>query len=151
MEKTAAGMVLALFCLAKCGILWYNKLLMKANIHPEWQECTVTCACGNSFVTEGTTPTMQVDICNKCHPFFTGEQRFVDKEGRLEKFQKKMADSKVRREQEAKRAAAKKARREAAKVIRAGEPTTFKQMLGKVKSEAEKAEKAAEKTAESKE
>ncbi len=116
---------------------------MKANIHPEWQECTVTCACGNSFVTGGTTPTMQVDICNKCHPFFTGEQRFVDKEGRLEKFQKKMAESKIRREEEAKRAAAKRARKEAAKVIRASEPTSFKQVLGQVKSEAEKAEQAA--------
>jgi len=95
---------------------------------------------------------MQVDICNKCHPFFTGEQRFVDKEGRLEKFQKKMADSKIRREQEAKRAAAKRARREAAKVIRAGEPTSFKQVLGKVKSEAEQAERAqkAEKAADDK-
>jgi len=125
---------------------------MKANIHPNWQECTVTCACGNSFVTGATTPTMQVDICNKCHPFFTGEQRFVDKEGRLEKFQKKMAESKVRREQEAERAAAKKARREAAKVIRASEPTSFKQVLSQVKSEAEAAEKAAAspETAESK-
>ncbi|MBQ6449699.1 50S ribosomal protein L31 [bacterium] len=116
---------------------------MKANIHPQWQECTVTCACGNSFVTGATTPTMQVDICNKCHPFFTGEQRFVDKEGRLEKFQKKMADSKVRREQEAKRLAAKKARREAAKVIRASEPTSAKQVLNKAKSAMEAAEKAA--------
>jgi len=86
---------------------------------------------------------MQVDICNKCHPFFTGEQRFVDKEGRLEKFQKKMAESKIRREEEAKRAAAKRARKEAAKVIRASEPTSFKQVLGQVKSEAEKAEQAA--------
>ena len=86
---------------------------------------------------------MQVDICNKCHPFFTGEQRFVDKEGRLEKFQKKMADSKVRREQEAERVAAKKARREAAKVIRAGQPRTFKQVLNKAKAEAEAAERVA--------
>ena len=67
----------------------------------------------------------------------------MDKEGRLEKFQKKMADSKVRREQEAKRRAEKKARRDAAKVIVAGEATSFKQVLSKAKAAAEASERAA--------
>ncbi|MBQ6437766.1 50S ribosomal protein L31 [bacterium] len=111
---------------------------MKKDIHPHWQECTVTCACGNTFVTGGTTATMQVDICHKCHPFFTGEQRFVDKEGRLEKFQKKMALSKKLREQQAKL----DAQKQAAKKAQADKPTdtrTFKQMLNDAKAQAAKA------------
>ena len=94
-------------------------------------------------MTGATTPTMQVDICNKCHPFFTGEQRFVDKEGRLEKFQKKMATSKVRREQEAARRAAKLKRQEEAKKIVNAEPQSFKQILGQAKAASEKAASAA--------
>ncbi|HPS40724.1 MAG TPA: 50S ribosomal protein L31 [Candidatus Woesebacteria bacterium] len=65
---------------------------MKQGIHPSnWQhDCVVTCSCGNTFVTGGSKKTMQVDICNACHPFFTGEMRFVDRQGRVDKFQKKM-------------------------------------------------------------
>lgn len=63
---------------------------MKANIHPKWYpEAKVTCACGNSFVTGSTLPEIHVDICSKCHPFFTGEMKFVDVQGRVEKFQAK--------------------------------------------------------------
>jgi large subunit ribosomal protein L31 len=59
---------------------------MKKGIHPELVDCTVTCACGNSFVTKSQKPEMRIDICNECHPFFTGEERMVDTAGRIEKF-----------------------------------------------------------------
>ncbi|MBH07361.1 MAG: 50S ribosomal protein L31 [Phycisphaeraceae bacterium] len=66
---------------------------MKANIHPEYQDCQVTCACGNSFATRSTRPKISVEICNECHPFYTGKQKFVDTAGRVEKFQKKFKGS----------------------------------------------------------
>ncbi len=64
---------------------------MKESIHPEYRTATVTCACGNTFQT-GTTKkadTMSVEICNKCHPFFTGKQKMVDSGGRVDKFNKR--------------------------------------------------------------
>lgn len=65
---------------------------MKQGIHPSnWQhDCVVTCSCGSTFTTGGAKASVQVDICSKCHPFFTGEMRFVDRQGRVDKFQKKM-------------------------------------------------------------
>ncbi|AVX19530.1 MULTISPECIES: 50S ribosomal protein L31 [Carboxydocella] len=62
---------------------------MKENIHPKYQETTVTCACGASFVTGSTKPVLRVEICSNCHPFFTGQQRLVDTGGRVDKFKKK--------------------------------------------------------------
>ncbi|MEY4612537.1 50S ribosomal protein L31 [bacterium] len=62
---------------------------MKAKIHPEYVEATVTCGCGNKFVTRSTKKTILVEICSSCHPFFTGKMKFVDTAGRIEKFQKK--------------------------------------------------------------
>ena len=62
---------------------------MKAKIHPEYNEATVTCGCGNKFVTRSTKKTIMVEICAACHPFFTGKMKFVDTAGRIEKFQKK--------------------------------------------------------------
>ena len=59
---------------------------MKKGIHPELVDCTVTCACGNTFVTKSQKPEMRIDICNECHPFYTGEERMVDTAGRVEKF-----------------------------------------------------------------
>jgi large subunit ribosomal protein L31 len=64
---------------------------MKEKIHPKYVECKVTCGCGNTFTTRSTSPTLAVELCSKCHPFFTGQQRFVDTAGRVEKFQKKYA------------------------------------------------------------
>ncbi|MEG1612586.1 MAG: 50S ribosomal protein L31 [Clostridia bacterium] len=64
---------------------------MKDNIHPDYHQVTVTCACGATFTT-GTTKkgdTMRVDICNKCHPYFTGRQKLVDTGGRVDKFKKR--------------------------------------------------------------
>ena len=62
---------------------------MKPGIHPKYQRATVQCACGNSFVTRSTTPVIHVEICASCHPFFTGKQKLLDTEGRVERFTKK--------------------------------------------------------------
>lgn len=62
---------------------------MKEGIHPRYEETTVTCGCGNKFVTRSTKSNITVEICSACHPFFTGKMKFVDTTGRVEKFQKK--------------------------------------------------------------
>ncbi len=62
---------------------------MKAGIHPKYVEATVTCACGNSFTVGSTRPSMRVDVCSKCHPFFTGQQRILDTAGRVERFRRR--------------------------------------------------------------
>ena len=64
---------------------------MKEGIHPEFFEATVTCGCGNKFTTGSTKEDLRVDVCSKCHPFFTGRQRDVHAGGRIEKFQKRYA------------------------------------------------------------
>jgi large subunit ribosomal protein L31 len=64
---------------------------MKDKIHPKYVETKVTCGCGNSFVTRSTQAELKVDICNACHPFYTGKLKYVDTAGRIEKFQKKFA------------------------------------------------------------
>ncbi|CAA6806709.1 MAG: 50S ribosomal protein L31 [uncultured Campylobacterales bacterium] len=62
---------------------------MKNDIHPAYVECNVTCACGNGFKTKSNVAEMKIDICNACHPFFTGSEKAVDSAGRIEKFKKK--------------------------------------------------------------
>ena len=64
---------------------------MKKDIHPEYFETTVKCGCGNTFSTRSTRPELKVDICSACHPFYTGKQKFVDTEGRIEKFKSKFS------------------------------------------------------------
>lgn len=64
---------------------------MKSGIHPEYTDCTVSCACGNVIRTRSTRSSMRIGICSKCHPFFTGQQKFVDTAGRVERFQKRFA------------------------------------------------------------
>jgi len=63
---------------------------MKPGIHPNYVESTVTCACGNVFTTRSTKPQLRTDLCNVCHPFYTGEQRIVDTAGQVERFMKRM-------------------------------------------------------------
>lgn len=76
---------------------------MKANIHPQFNnQAKVVCACGNTFTTGSTLSEIRVDICAKCHPFFTGQQKFVDTLGQVDKFQKKTESSKVKQEQKKK-------------------------------------------------
>jgi len=62
---------------------------MKANIHPKYIEVTVSCACGETFKTRSTKGDIRLEICSKCHPFFTGKQKLVDTAGRIERFHRK--------------------------------------------------------------
>jgi len=62
---------------------------MKAETHPDYVETTITCTCGAVYQTRSTVENLKVGICAQCHPYFTGEQRFVDTAGRVEKFQKR--------------------------------------------------------------
>jgi large subunit ribosomal protein L31 len=62
---------------------------MKTNIHPDYVEATVTCACGNTFKVGSTKAHLKVDVCSKCHPFFTGQQRILDTAGRVERFNRR--------------------------------------------------------------
>ena len=62
---------------------------MKKDIHPNYVECKVSCACGNSFITRSTVPELKLDICSQCHPFFTGKQKLIDTAGRVERFHSK--------------------------------------------------------------
>jgi large subunit ribosomal protein L31 len=68
---------------------------MKTKIHPTWYaEAKVTCACGNTFTTGATVPEIRVDVCSVCHPFYTGQMKFVDAAGRVDAFRAKMAGAK---------------------------------------------------------
>jgi large subunit ribosomal protein L31 len=105
---------------------------MKARIHPKWfEKAKIICACGSSFTTGATKEEIRVDICHKCHPFFTGEQKFVDAQGRVEKFQsqqKAVAGKPYVKKQDKKRLARKKAEEEEKK-----RPQTLREMLTRVK------------------
>ena len=72
---------------------------MQKDLQPKVNKDTVvTCACGNEFTTASVLPNIKVDICSQCHPFYTGKQKFVDTEGRIEKFEKKLKASKAKQE-----------------------------------------------------
>lgn len=62
---------------------------MKANIHPKYEEITISCVCGASYATRSTSKQDKIDICGACHPFYTGKTKILDTEGRIEKFKKK--------------------------------------------------------------
>jgi large subunit ribosomal protein L31 len=66
---------------------------VKKGIHPKYTDCTIVCACGNTVHTRGTKETIHVEICSNCHPFYTGKQKLVDSAGRVERFQKRYANS----------------------------------------------------------
>jgi large subunit ribosomal protein L31 len=66
---------------------------VKVGIHPEYVETTITCACGEVIQTRSTRPQVRVEVCSKCHPFFTGKQKLVDPAGRVERFQRKYGRS----------------------------------------------------------
>lgn len=67
---------------------------MKEGIHPKYEEVTIRCACGAEVKTRSTAGDMKVEVCSKCHPFFTGKQKFVDAGGRLDKFKKRLEAAK---------------------------------------------------------
>ena len=108
---------------------------MKAEIHPQYVDCTVTCSCGNTFTTRSTKSEMRIDICNACHPFYTGNQKLIDTGGRVQRFTDRFGSA---REAVAAREAAKKAER-AAKVAAAEEA----RKAAKAAKAAKKAENAA--------
>ena len=94
---------------------------MKKDIHPEYMECTVRCSCGNTFKTRSTKPELRVELCNECHPFFTGQQKFVDTGGRVQRFSDKFGSaSAATLEREAKKKA-ERAAKAAEKAKRAAE------------------------------
>jgi len=66
-----------------------EEFAVKPGIHPKYQEVEVRCACGNTFKTRSTKPDLHLEICNMCHPFFTGRQKLIDTEGRVERFTKR--------------------------------------------------------------
>lgn len=68
---------------------------MKANLHPIYQKLTVKCACGNEFETRSTSNNVHVEICAKCHPYYTGKQRLIDTQGRVDRFRKKYSTDKA--------------------------------------------------------
>ncbi len=109
---------------------------MKQGIHPEYVECTVRCTCGNTWKTRSTKSEMTVDLCDKCHPFYTGQQKLVDTGGRVQRFSDKFggaAAAQLKRAEEAK----------AAKAARAAEEAAAKKAAKEAKA-AEKARRAAE-------
>lgn len=82
---------------------------MKGDIHPDYMDCSVTCGCGSRWKTRSTVAKITVEICGVCHPFYTGQQKYVDAAGRIERFQKKYGGSYFR-EKGAKREGAKPAK-----------------------------------------
>ena len=100
---------------------------MKPNIHPNYVECTVRCSCGNTWTTRATKPELRLDLCDKCHPFYTGTQKLVDTGGRVQRFADKfggaaaaqLARAKAAKEEKAKKAAEALATKKAAAEARA--------------------------------
>jgi len=112
--------------------------VMKKDIHPKLNnKCVVTCACGNTFVTTSTLPSISVEICSACHPFYTGQSKFVDTEGRIEKFSKRL---KLASEKKLKADAIKKSKKK--KTTGETKEVSLKEMLRKAKAEEEKNKKA---------
>lgn len=109
---------------------------MKQGIHPEYVDCVVKCSCGNTFTTRSTKPELKIDICNACHPFYTGTQKLIDTGGRVQRFADKFGSAK---ERVAEREAAKKA----AKAAAAAEREAAKKAEREAKA-AEKAKRAEE-------
>ena len=109
---------------------------MKQGIHPEYVECTVRCTCGNTWTTRATVPEMRIDLCDKCHPFYTGQQKLVDTGGRVQRFADKFGGA-----ANATLEAAKAAKE--AKAAKAAEQETARKAAAEAKA-AEKAKRAAE-------
>ncbi len=128
---------------------------MKQGIHPDYVMCTVRCTCGNTWVTRSTKSEMTIDLCDKCHPFYTGQQKLVDTGGRVQRFsdkfggaaQAQLAKAKAAKEAKAKKAAEEEAARKAAAEAKAAAKAKRAAEYAK-KAEAEAAKKAAEEAAE---
>src|SRR5688572_4506597 len=85
------GVINLAFCLSKkVSMVGLPPFVMRANIHPKYAEAEIRCACGNIIKTRSTRSSLLIGICNMCHPFYTGTQKFVDTAGRVDKFQQRM-------------------------------------------------------------
>lgn len=114
----------------------YNRARMKTNIHPKWYpNAKVVCACGNTFTIGSTKEEIRVEVCSQCHPFFTGQQKFVDTLGRVEKFQKRQKAAAGKAVSKKKKKLLKKIEETKAEEKR---PKTLKEMLEKRKEIREK-------------
>lgn len=69
---------------------------LKTDIHPDYFQTTVTCSCGNTFMTRSTADSIRVELCSECHPFYTGRQKLVDSGGRVERYKQRMAKSQAK-------------------------------------------------------
>lgn len=99
---------------------------MKTNIHPQYfDNAVVICVCGNRFTTGATLPEIRVELCNKCHPFYTGEQKFVDSASRIQKFQQK--------QNIAKQYLTRKVKKEVEQKQKDTQPKTLREMLMAIK------------------
>ena len=110
---------------------------MKQGIHPDYVECTVRCTCGNTWKTRSTKKEIVVDLCDKCHPFYTGQQKLVDTGGRVQRFADKFggaAAAQLKKAEEAK----------AARAAKAAEEAAAKKAAEREAKAAEKAKRAAE-------
>ena len=116
---------------------------MKQGIHPEYVDCVVKCSCGNTFTTRSTKPELKIDICNACHPFYTGTQKLIDTGGRVQRFADRFGAAK---DVVAEREAAKKAERAAQ--IAEREAATTAEREAKAAAKAERAAAFAAKAAE---
>lgn len=110
---------------------------MKPKIHPEYVECTVTCACGNTWKTRSTRPVLKTDVCSKCHPFYTGEQRIVDSAGQVERFMQRVEVSQRLAQQHESRRQAKAERKRARILIEVPEDAGATQETAEPTEEAE--------------
>ena len=123
---------------------------MKQGIHPNYVECTVRCTCGNTWVTRSTKSEMTLDLCDKCHPFYTGQQKLVDTGGRVQRFADKFggaAAAQLKKAEEAKAAKAAEAeaaRKAAAEAKAAAKAKRAAEYAAKAEAEAAKATAAAE-------
>ncbi|MES5160849.1 50S ribosomal protein L31 [Fannyhessea vaginae] len=123
---------------------------MKQGIHPNYVECTVRCTCGNTWQTHSTKSELTIDLCDKCHPFYTGQQKLVDTGGRVQRFSNKFggaAVAQLKAAQEAKEAKAAKAAEEAAAQKAAAEEKAAKKAKRAAEFEKRAAAKAAKEAA----
>jgi large subunit ribosomal protein L31 len=109
--RVASGEFPVLGLSARSPLLPFAPFVMKAAIHPKYQDAEIRCACGNVIKTRSTKQTIIIGICNACHPFYTGTQKFVDTAGRVDKFQQRLAKTKIAQDKAASDAAAKKKRK----------------------------------------
>lgn len=91
---------------------------MKVNVHPKYYETQVVCSCGNRFVIGSTQEVIHIELCNKCHPFYTGEARFVDSASRIQKFAQKQQVASLQVAKKAKKQEEKKQKEQAPKTLR---------------------------------